>query len=228
MKNKIRILEIDKAKILLIIFFILSGDLVLSQTYKTLISDTNYINTEYNSGVTLYSFKDSLKDGLWLLYFDGVKIAQCPYKKGKMHGKYIEFYKDSTISSITKYKKGQKSGRHYKYDKDGNLKVKCFYKKNIFHGFYTWYSKGELVSKSIYVNGNRVKNKRFKNDVLIAKLRYRNGELVLKKEYYENGEIKKRTIYPRYRFYYKQVKDYSEKGKLIGKKYFDKDGNLIK
>jgi antitoxin component YwqK of YwqJK toxin-antitoxin module len=65
----------------------------------------------------------SLKDGLWIVYFDGTNT---PYQKinyvnGRLSGSFITYYSNGNKQSKITYKNGRKNGISKFYDKNGKL-----------------------------------------------------------------------------------------------------------
>jgi antitoxin component YwqK of YwqJK toxin-antitoxin module len=72
---------------------------------------------------------NSVKDGLWTVYFDGTKIPyqKINYVKGRFSGFFTTYYSNGNIQSKIKYKNGRKNGPSKFYDKTGKLVKKVKY-----------------------------------------------------------------------------------------------------
>ena len=69
---------------------------------------------------------NNIKDGQFIKYFKGSDQIQikAKTKKGTLHGKFTEYYKNGKIRSQGKYRKGKKSGRWKYYNHEGILTEK--------------------------------------------------------------------------------------------------------
>ena len=73
--------------------------------------------------------KESVKDGLWIVYFDGTNI---PYQKinyvnGRLSGVFITYYSNGKPQSKIIYQNGRKNGISKFYDKNGKVIKKTKY-----------------------------------------------------------------------------------------------------
>lgn len=62
---------------------------------------------------------------------DGVKISEWDYRKGKLHGKIVEFYPDGSKRYECGYKNEERHGKEISYNEDGSIKSKETYKNGI-------------------------------------------------------------------------------------------------
>jgi len=134
-------------------------------------------------------YKDDLKEGLWINYWDrnGEIKSKVKYKKGKIHGtvifyyyKFNKVYPDNLkgIQSIAKYKNGFRNGIFKEYRPDGTLYVKAFYKEGEKQGRWLYFrpdgSLGKI--KSYYKDKKHGIWEYYENNgFLIQRREYRNG-----------------------------------------------------
>ena len=73
--------------------------------------------------------KESVKDGLWIVYFDGTNIPyqKINYASGRLSGSFITYYSNGNIQSKIIYQNGRKHGFSKFYDKNGKLVNKTKY-----------------------------------------------------------------------------------------------------
>lgn len=69
---------------------------------------------------------NEIENGEMLKYFPNSEVLQlrAKTKKGKLHGEYMEFYKDGTTRCKGKYRKGRKVGRWTYYTEEGTVSEK--------------------------------------------------------------------------------------------------------
>ena len=73
--------------------------------------------------------KESVKDGLWVVYFDGTNTPyqKINYSNGRLSGSFTTYYSNGNIQSKILYQNGRKNGFSKFYDKNGTLVKKTKY-----------------------------------------------------------------------------------------------------
>jgi antitoxin component YwqK of YwqJK toxin-antitoxin module len=76
--------------------------------------------------------KDFNKDSTWTSYFGNGKPAlTVPYKKGKINGERIEYYKSGAIQSKVKFKNDKPIGIVTTFYESGKIERKCYYDNDV-------------------------------------------------------------------------------------------------
>lgn len=106
------------------------------------------------------------KDGLWIQYREGIKSREQTFVKGKLNGKYAEYY-HGRRRVTGEYLDNKKTGTwiDYRYEEDdptfgtipeGNIRIKSLWQQGKLHGAREHYSfKGILYRKETYDNGDK-------------------------------------------------------------------------
>lgn len=153
-----------------------------------------------NSNLTevYYIDRDSLKQGIYLNYYEGGRIPfeKSEYKNGVLDGIRTLFYKTGDIEIMEHYKKGKLHGPITTYHLNGKKSFEGNYIDGLLSGKVTTY----------YASGTRKEEVTFENNE-------ENGPFL---EYYENGALQWSGNY---------LNGDNEFGELS---YFDSTGVLIK
>lgn len=185
----------------------------------------NYL--EYNGKIliTKGEYKDSLKQGKWVIYHNNGLLKEIAnYKKGALYGEQIIYnnkgdisYKINYIQAIEKGKTiALKHGKYVYYHHSGGLSQEGMYENGNKSGLWKEYSqKGELQKETFYKNGKtHGKNNRYTSE----------GKTESTGEFYEEIEVDGKIL----RNVFHGVKEqYNSNGKLERKEkyvYGKKDG----
>ena len=80
------------------------------------------------------------------------------YKDGKRHGKWIKWYENEKKQSETNYKNGKRHGRYITWNKDGKKKNESNYKDGKRHGKRIQRDKdGKIISERNFKDGKEIK-----------------------------------------------------------------------
>ena len=149
---------------------------------------------------TIFAINKSGTGKVCTLYPDNQKIKTFgTLVRGKLEGKYIEYYENGMPVLVARYKEGKQNGVIKKFYPEGELEAKGFMKDDIANGKFTFY----------YKDGTRQAIKNFKNGVY-------NGYYM---EFHQNGAIK---IKGNYNDGYKEglFSFYNDKGQKIQEGYY--------
>lgn len=118
---------------------------------------------------------DGEQNGEWREYIPGTKniLTVSNYKKGVLHGKYIEYsmFSPGKITIVGFYDNGKKTGEWNSYYDDGQLKWKGTYIDGELNGKVKSYDSKDIFWETPYVNGKR--------EGLSKKYFVKNGESIL-------------------------------------------------
>ena len=92
--------------------FLFSVLQIYSQTNKVLYGDTSCMSL-MNTKTKYYVFKNGIKNGKWVAYYDSTfthKAAECKIKKGKKEGHYYYWSENGVRFYDVKYKRGKIHG----------------------------------------------------------------------------------------------------------------------
>ncbi|MCF8374609.1 MAG: hypothetical protein K9H64_23525 [Bacteroidales bacterium] len=113
-------------------------------------------------------------------YFDtGELKTKVTYRNGKLHGKYMSFYKNGNIEEVKYYKNGIVDGPFYIYYENSQLCKQGYYNLGKVDSILIGYS---LNGDTSFVYKNR-------NDSIIVKMLYKEGILRRKADYDHNTYI---------------------------------------
>ncbi len=180
---------------------------------------SNIQNQIKDTDNTIFALDKSNTGRVCTLYPDKQKIKTFgTLIKGKLHGRYVEYYENGNPLVVLTYVKGKQNGPARKYYPDGKVEIKGYMKEDIPEGKFTFF----------YDNGNRQSIKNFKNGIY-------NGYYM---EFYPNGAVKIKGNYTEgykngvFSFYDDEGKKVQEGNYLNGLrngiwKTFDKNGKTV-
>ena len=129
------------------------------------------INTHDNGVVSEHFYiKNYMKHGVYKsFYINGYPHLHVQYKKGVLHGTYIEYHETDELDSTTSVKKiinymnGKRHGMYELYSKDKTPLKKIEYNHGKIHGIYKDFKSSGISPIEInikkYQNGILIKNK---------------------------------------------------------------------
>lgn len=106
---------------------ILIGLVIMAMNYKYVVNDSLLV---HKNDLVYEIKKDKPFTGTSESYYEDsnkLKISS-EYKKGKLHGKTIEYFENGKISKKYNYKKNILEGKYESYNEDGTLLEKHKYK----------------------------------------------------------------------------------------------------
>ncbi len=222
-------------------FYNEDGNIILEINYKK--GKKNGFRTTYQGNeITKENFIDDIKQGYTLVYFTNNKIKnKTPFVNGLEEGIARDYDKNGNIVQLITYKKGYVLNRERinRYDADtlahGSWKwfsddetivlIDGNFKHGLKHGYFKEYDqKGNLLSATKYVDGEKFEKAEELQKLDIRTDYYPNGKIKVvatytkdgvpegvRREYNENGDVQKSFIF---RF-----------GKLIGEGIFTDAGH---
>lgn len=194
---------------------ILIGLVIMAMNYKYVVDDDKLVykdNLVYEAGV------DKPFTGTSESYYTGSKQLKftSKYKKGKLHGKTIEYYEDGKPSEVVIYKDDVPNGKAIYYYPNGETKIKANYKDGMLNGSYVYYSEdGKTLEKSKYENGIRTGKgeSRYESGAVSYVWDIKKGNGVIT-SFFENGTISEIIPYKNYKIDGKYM-SFHENGTLI-------------
>jgi len=166
--------------------------------------------------------RDSKKTGKWQWFYNTGELQYIgSYENGEEEGEWKEYYKNGKLKKTLNYSKGIITGRSSNFHENGELRLIGDYnERGLKTGKWEFYhSNGMFMRTSIYENGKG----------------YKNGKLTY---YKESGTIDRIEYYVdklktgEWQYYDSDKKLYAlmkyEKGILIGKESYYKDGSIRK
>lgn len=159
----------------------------------------NALMKELNLDGDVYYFRGEKFSGIgFLKNSKGRFIAECKFKKGKMHGTRICYNSRGRILSKDKFKKGR--GRFKTYYSNGHIKNEGIVNNNSKEGLWKYYDqRGGIKAKEFWSFnslGSLLWEKYFnKLGVIETEIIYENGKIKEEKFYDESGELFKTNTY---------------------------------
>ncbi len=165
------------------------------------------IKTYYENGVIKASgfYHNRKKHGNWKYYNSetGDLVSEENYSNGIKNGKWIVYYSGNKIASVVNWKNGLRDGEWREYFENGQLKLSANFIEGKMAGSYvTYYLNGQISRKGQYVNGKMdgiwlgfdekgIKNsyQKYNKGFLEIEKKYKNGKLV-----YLNDNINNKII----------------------------------
>lgn len=225
-----------KAKLLLIVFAILTVNTIYGQQFKKEYHDNGNVES-----IGMYNY-DGEKIGEWKEYYENGQLSSIGrYEKGKETGEWKLYYNDGNLWDIGFYRAGLKIGEWKTYHSNGQLIEIGNYKEDEKTGEWKYYDKeGNLIAIGKYVNDEKVDvwKSFYESGKLKAIVNYldgkKNGEW---KEYHSNGKLSLHLLMKNDKFY-EIINIYDSNGKSIEKGslkngngtvyIYDADANLLK
>jgi antitoxin component YwqK of YwqJK toxin-antitoxin module len=93
------------------------------------------------------------KEGLWIYYADGVRIAEENFVKGLKNGICRKYYITGELLEESEWKNNQKDGKYQAFFPSGKPYMQCMYKNDRREGrFYSYFPSGMTEVESYYTN----------------------------------------------------------------------------
>jgi antitoxin component YwqK of YwqJK toxin-antitoxin module len=156
----------------------------ISETYKakydftpTVLSDTAFILIKYRGDMGIihsveHRLKDSLPDGMYRVYIDGILSRQAHYKNRLKENLWIE-YNDAGERKETMYKNGAIKGTIREFYSNNKLKRISRFKNSSIKSRTTYFKSGKVKMKEFFENGKCIQIKKYHKDgKLEAKRRF--------------------------------------------------------
>lgn len=115
--------------------------------------------------ITKGKFKKGKKQGLWKKWDEkGALLSIYQWKNGVKNGTY-KHYKDGQLIALGSYKNNKQHGKYQQFNQ-GKVIEKGYYKKGLLHGKQITYDNNTLASKTSYKEGEKVmpKTKQIKEE----------------------------------------------------------------
>jgi len=123
-------------------------------------------------------------------HFDGTRVSEVSYLKGRQHGLSRFWYNNGNIRSTFSYDAGVLDGNSTYYYRNGNIQNLTSYRKGVKHGLVIdWWPEGKKSFVESYVNGfpEGVWRSWWPNGKQASERAYRNRRLVAHKEWNKDG-----------------------------------------
>lgn len=151
-------------------------------------------------------------------------------RNDKKHGKYIEFYRNSTIHKLKYFRDGIPVSQSYEYYDEGELRTLINYSDGKKYGFQFVFFRSGVLSKQFYFNKEGKLHGKyitfFENKQVRSIYHFKDGLPFLKsKHYFANGNLKKLTNYNERGTRTGVCKKYYENQTLKSSKFY-RDGKL--
>lgn len=108
---------------------------------------------------TRVQFVNGIANGTYHGYYDPERTVvkwEVPYAKGKMHGKFVNYYPDGTVEFLAAMKNGELNGARYGYYPNGKLRLLQHYKDGKGDGVAkTYHENGRIYEKTLFKNGKK-------------------------------------------------------------------------
>ena len=150
-------------KIFFTLFFCLSSSVVWSLEYKDLVKRDNLYYKQFSdvpfsgkiTGQVQCSFKNGMKEGLWIEYHkNGQLNKKVYYKKNKRDGEWLEYNQDGKLISQGWYENGLKVTDWIQYN--SNSTVYTYYFNGVKDGLFELFdNKNKLRYRGIYEWGEK-------------------------------------------------------------------------
>lgn len=89
-----------------------------------------YWQSQENQPMEIKNWKDSLREGEWLWFYEDGKIRQkAAYKADKLDGEFLVFFADGSKHIDGKYADNVRDGLWQYFNEDGSLRIKIEYNK---------------------------------------------------------------------------------------------------
>jgi antitoxin component YwqK of YwqJK toxin-antitoxin module len=93
------------------------------------------------------------KEGLWIYYADGVRIAEENFVKGMRNGICRKYYVTGELLEESEWKDNQKDGKYQAFFLSGKPYLQCMYKNDRREGrFFSYFLSGMTEVESYYTN----------------------------------------------------------------------------
>ena len=123
-------------------------------------------------------------------HFDGTRVSEINYLRGKLHGLSRFWYPNGNIRSTFSYNTGVLDGNSTYYYRNGNIQNLTSYRQGVKHGLaIDWWPEGKKSFVESYVNGfpEGVWRSWWPNGKLASERTYRNRRLGAHKEWNKDG-----------------------------------------
>ena len=155
---------------------------------------------EPDKGKEQGSFKNGIKDGPWVQYYETDQLFWTgDYKDGKREGPWVYYWFNGKLKEKANYKNGERDGPWVVHYENGRLDAKGDYKDGKLEGpWIGYYENGELSWKSDYKDGKREGSWvwYWENGQLKEKGDCKNGtEEGPWVRYYEDGQLQEKGYY---------------------------------
>ena len=123
-------------------------------------------------------------------HFDGARVSEVSYLKGRQHGLSRFWYNNGNIRSTFSYNTGVLDGNSTYYYRNGNIQNLTYYRQGVKHGLaIDWWPEGKKSFVESYVNGfpEGVWRSWWPNGKLASERTYRNRRLGAHKEWNKDG-----------------------------------------
>ncbi len=98
-------------------------------------------------------------------HFDGARVSEVSYLKGRQHGLSRFWYNNGNIRSAFSYDAGVIDGNSTYYYRNGNIQNLTSYRKGVKHGLVIdWWPGGKLASEKTYRNRRLVAHREWNKD----------------------------------------------------------------
>ncbi|MCQ2605708.1 MAG: hypothetical protein MJ204_04095 [Bacteroidales bacterium] len=145
---------------------------IMEETYNHGMLDGKsvvYWQTQENQPMEIKNWKDSLKDGEWIWFYEDGKIRQkAKYKEDKLDGEFKVFFSDGLCHIDGKYSENVRDGLWQYFKEDGSLQIRIEY------------NKGKIVNEDEY---ERMETKMIDEEILGQE-----GKHVDPQDYLDNPE----------------------------------------
>lgn len=200
--------------------------IILQQTcsfgqHAIIYGDEKYMDCPYKPKNNTCLLRDTLKDGIYKVYYDSAftKLAiQAKYINSLKHGNYLSYHENGLLSDTGSFSNGLKNGVWKRFTVKGVLTSEEKYISGVHQDTSIFYDiKGNLFLKNIYdKSGFNIQQLKFHDGKLSSKSEYQKNGNTNITEFYNNNKIKSEEHY---------IKNNQRNGVWI---YWDEKGNIIK
>lgn len=141
---------------------------------------------------------NGLKEGIWINFFENYKwhnldkkIKEQQFKDGKLNGYWREWYLSGQLSYEGEYINGLRTGLGKTWSTKGNLIVRNVYKNGNLELYDSFYKSGRLYNRRQYDKKGFLQNTKswYEDGQLKYEFRYKKGFILDTTEYNANGQI---------------------------------------
>ncbi len=146
-------------------------------------------------------FKDELKTGEWIEYFESGKIFEITnYSANQKNGMYEKYYSNGQLRQKGTYKNDKPVGNWISYFEDGKTDIQITTDSSGAYNYESFFQNGNMKEKGTALDErmrsfDKTQYKYFENGKLQSETIYDKGDKISSKEYYNNGKLKETATF---------------------------------